>query len=62
MVIDDILNKKAELVITKPEESAEYIDALSKTADYAGLEIIQAKAGLYGGTWAHPKLAVFLAR
>jgi hypothetical protein len=43
-------------------ETVEYVAALSKTADYAGLEIVQAKAGRYGGTWAHPKLAVFFAR
>lgn len=81
MVIDDILNKKAELVITKPEESAvmrlprnyleapgplvgqkqpikdtvEYIAALSKTVKSTGLEIVQAKAERYGGTWGHPQ-------
>ena len=52
MVIDDILNKKAELVITKPEESAEDIDALAKTVP--DTELIEAKAGRYGGTWAPP--------
>jgi len=38
----------------------EYIGALSKTVP--DTELVQAKAGRYGGTWAHPKLAVFFAR
>lgn len=41
-------------------DAQEYIDALSNSVD-SGL-LVQAKAGRYGGTWAHPKLAVFFAR
>jgi hypothetical protein len=37
-----------------------YIDALSNSANNA--ELTGASKGRYGGTWAHPKLAVFFAR
>lgn len=41
-------------------ETLEYIDALSKAVK--NTELKQATQGRYGGTWAHPKLAVFFAR
>lgn len=41
-------------------DTQEYIVALSNSVDSGVL--VQAKAGRYGGTWAHPKLAVFFAR
>jgi len=41
-------------------ETLDYIEALSKTVKYT--ELVEAKAGRYGGTFAHPKLAVFFAR
>jgi len=47
-------------VFIRRDDTVEYIDALSKTVP--GTELVQAKAGRYGGTWAHPKLAVFYAR
>lgn len=34
------------------DDTVEYIDALSKTVP--DTELVQAKAGRYGGTWAHP--------
>lgn len=40
----------------------EYIDSLSKGVNIPPLELAESKAGRYGGTWAHPKLAVFFAR
>lgn len=47
-------------------ETKGYMDelnaALSKTLGANELELVQSKAGRYGGTWAHPKLAVFFAR
>ncbi len=47
-------------VFIRRDDTVEYIDALSKTVP--DTELVQAKAGRYGGTWAHPKLAVFFAR
>lgn len=47
-------------VFIRRDDTVEYIDALSKTVP--DIELVQAKAGRYGGTWAHPKLAVFFAR
>jgi hypothetical protein len=41
-------------------DTPEYMDAVSKTLK--SNELVQAKAGRYGGTWAHPKLAIFFAR
>lgn len=41
-------------------ETVEYIDALSKTVESTAL--VEAKRGNNGGTWGHPKLAVFFAR
>lgn len=43
-------------------DTGPYLEALSNSANFAGLELIQAQAGRYGGTWAHPKLATFFAR
>lgn len=43
-------------------DTIEYIEELSKVVATTELEIIQAQAGRYGGTWAHPKLATFFAR
>lgn len=40
----------------------EYIAALSNGTNIPPLELVQSKAGRYGGTWAHPKVAVFFAR
>ena len=44
----------------------EYVDALSRTGKFPGLEIVQAIPGnryiAARGTWAHPKLAIFFAR
>ncbi len=41
-------------------EAADYIDALSKTVE--STELVEAQRGRNGGTWGHPKLAVFFAR
>lgn len=41
-------------------DALEYIEALSKTVE--STELVEAKAGRNGGTWGHPKLAVFFAR
>ncbi len=40
--------------------TAEYLEAMANTSKSDVL--VEAKAGRYGGTWAHPKLAVFFAR
>lgn len=47
-------------VFIRRDDTVEYIDALSKTVP--DTELVEAKAGRYGGTWGHPKLAVFFAR
>ena len=44
------------------KDSKEYILALCKTIHANQRELFMAKAGYNGGTWAHPKLAVFFAR
>lgn len=41
-------------------ETVEYRDALAKTLN--SNELVEARPGRYGGTWGHPKLAVFFAR
>jgi hypothetical protein len=41
-------------------DTKEYMDAMSKTLK--SNELSQAKSGRYGGTFAHPKLAIFFAR
>jgi hypothetical protein len=41
------------------KETTEYMDALTHANQG---ELTFAKAGRYGGTWAHPKLAIFFAR
>lgn len=40
----------------------EYMEALSKGVNISPLDLVESQAGRYGGTWAHPKLAVFFAR
>jgi hypothetical protein len=42
------------------ESTQAYAEELSKCGKYPQLK--EAKKGRYGGTWAHPKLAVFFAR
>lgn len=42
------------------DTTKEYIDALSKCGKFP--QLVAASRGRYGGTWAHPKLAVFFAR
>ncbi len=41
-------------------DTLKYLDALANALK--STELVQAKAGRYGGTWGHPKLAVFYAR
>lgn len=43
------------------DDTCEYIDAL-KANPVSGTEYLTAARGRNGGTWAHPKLAVFFAR
>lgn len=48
-------------------ETSAYLDALaeclsSNTTEMCDLGLVQSKRGNGGGTWAHPKLAVFFAR
>lgn len=45
-------------------ETTDYLDALKDTnlTPAHSREYVEAKAGRYGGTWAHPKLAIFFAR
>lgn len=47
-------------VFIRRDDTLEYIDALSKTVP--DTELTQAARGRNGGTWGHPKLAVFFAR
>lgn len=42
--------------------TVEYLNALSETYSVEITELVKSKAGRYGGTFAHPKLAVFFAR
>ena len=42
------------------EETTEYLTALENTLKTG--ELVDAKRGRHGGTFAHPKLAVFFAR
>lgn len=44
------------------KEAAEYLKALGDITPADSRELIEARPGRYGGTWAHPKLAVFFAR
>jgi len=41
-------------------DTLKYLDALANALK--STELVRAKAGRYGGTWGHPKLAVFYAR
>lgn len=43
------------------QETQEYIDALRLIVPKT-VQLTEASKGRYGGTWAHPKLAVFFAR
>ena len=43
------------------DDTGEYISAL-KSNSVSGTEYVVTKSGRYGGTWAHPKLAIFFAR
>lgn len=43
-------------------ETAEYVAALAQLPGFRGVKPSCATPGRYGGTWAHPKLAVFFAR
>ena len=43
-------------------ETGEYLMALSELDQFGGIELAPSKKGRYGGTWCHPKLAVFFAR
>jgi hypothetical protein len=43
-------------------DAKQYMQALSETIHANQRELFEARAGYNGGTWAHPKLAVFFAR
>ncbi len=45
---------------TRSPSTVEYLEALSCTLK--STDLIEARRGRNGGTWAHPKLAVFFAR
>ena len=47
-------------VFIRRDDTTEYMTALSKTV--SDTELTQSSRGRYGGTWGHPKLAVFFAR
>lgn len=47
--------------IQRSADTAEYIEALNQIPGFGGLDLIQTKRGNGGGTWGHPKLAVFFA-
>jgi hypothetical protein len=44
------------------KDANQYMQALSETIHANQRELFEARAGYNGGTWAHPKLAVFFAR
>jgi hypothetical protein len=44
------------------KDAKQYMQALSETIHANQRELFEARAGYNGGTWAHPKLAVFFAR
>lgn len=45
------------------QETVEYMQHLSTALTHSNQsELVEAKVGRYGGTWAHPKLAVLFAR
>lgn len=43
-------------------DTADYIAALGNSVEITDLNIVETQVGRGGGTWAHPKLAVFFAR
>ncbi|EIU4422451.1 KilA-N domain-containing protein [Pseudomonas aeruginosa] len=45
---------------TRSPETVEYLDALANSVK--STDLIESQRGRNGGTWAHPKLAVFFAR
>ena len=55
--------EELKAIVSKNQETQNYIKALYEVLTPANQrELYQAKAGRYGGTFAHPKLAVFFAR
>lgn len=44
------------------QQTADYLWAMSQFPEFQVVEITEAKKGRYGGTFCHPKLAVFFAR
>ncbi len=53
--------KKLSHFWDSPDTSA-YLEAVGQLPEFRGIELEDARKGRYGGTWAHPKLAVFFAR
>lgn len=43
-------------------DTTSYVEAVGQLPEFRGIELEDARKGRYGGTWAHPKLAVFFAR
>lgn len=43
-------------------ETGAYLEAMSQHIQFEGIELAPSKKGRYGGTFCHPKLAVFFAR
>jgi hypothetical protein len=44
------------------DDTLDYVSELAALTNRNSGELTQATPGRYGGTWAHPKLAVFFAR
>jgi hypothetical protein len=44
------------------QETKAYVEELARLTHSKESELSVARPGRYGGTWAHPKLAVFFAR
>lgn len=53
--------KKLSHFWRSPDTGA-YLEALSELPQFGGIELAPSKKGRYGGTFCHPKLAVFFAR
>lgn len=49
-------------VFMRRDDAIEYVEELSNVVSHTELKVVHSQAGRYGGTWAHPKLAVFFAR
>jgi hypothetical protein len=55
-------NKKRWSDYRESDRCQQYLDALAQTTEIPVFDLIEARQGQGGGTWAHPQVAVDLAR